>query len=87
MDCIVHAVTKSQIWLSDFHFISFHFTSLIASEKKGGQDRDSFLLLVAQSCLTLCHPMDCNPAGSSVQGIFQARILEWVNVSSFRDSS
>ena len=31
-----------------------------------------------QSCLTLCHPMDCSPPGSSVHGILQARILEWV---------
>ena len=35
-------------------------------------------MLVAQSCLTLCDPMDCNLIGSSVHGIFQARILEWV---------
>ena len=32
---------------------------------------------VAQSCLTLGDPMDCSPSGSSVHGIFQARILEW----------
>ena len=32
---------------------------------------------VAQSCLTLCDPMDCSPPGSSVHGIFQARVLEW----------
>ena len=31
-----------------------------------------------QSCLTLCNPMDCSPPGSSVHGILQARILEWV---------
>ena len=31
----------------------------------------------AQSCLTLCDPTDCNPPGSSVHGIFQARVLEW----------
>ena len=31
-----------------------------------------------QSCLTLCDPMDYAPPGSSVHGIFQARILEWV---------
>ena len=31
---------------------------------------------VAQSCLTLCDPIDCNPPGSSVHGIFQARVLE-----------
>ena len=32
---------------------------------------------VAQSCLTLSDPMDCSPRGSSVHGIFQARVLEW----------
>ena len=35
-------------------------------------------VLVAQSCPTLCNPMDCSPPGSSVPGISQARILEWV---------
>ena len=32
---------------------------------------------VVQSCLTLCDPMDCSPPGSSVHGVFQARVLEW----------
>ena len=32
---------------------------------------------VAQSCLTLCDPMDCSPPGPSIHGIFQARVLEW----------
>ena len=32
---------------------------------------------VTQSCLTLSNPMDCSPPGSSVHGIFQARVLEW----------
>ena len=32
---------------------------------------------VAQSCPTLPDPMDCSPPGSSVHGIFQARVLEW----------
>ena len=32
---------------------------------------------VAQSCPTLSDPMDCNPPGSSIHGIFQARVLEW----------
>ena len=35
-------------------------------------------VLVAQSCPALCNPMDCSLAGSSVHGILQARILEWV---------
>ena len=36
----------------------------------------------AQACLTFCSPVDCNPWGSSVHGSFQARILEWVAISS-----
>ena len=35
---------------------------------------------VAQSCLTLGDPMDCSPPGSSVHGIFQVRVLEWVAI-------
>ena len=42
---------------------------------------------VAQSCPTLCDPVDCNTSGSSVPGIFQARILEWVAISFSRGSS
>ena len=42
---------------------------------------------VAQSCQTLCYPMEYNPPGSSVHGIFQARILEWVAISFSRGSS
>ena len=38
-------------------------------------------VLVAQSSLTLCNPMDCSPPGSFVHGILQARILEWVAIS------
>ena len=40
-----------------------------------------------QSCLMLCDPMDCSPPGSSVHGILQARILEWVAMPSSRGSS
>jgi len=39
-----------------------------------------------QSCLTLCNPMHCNPPGSSVHGILQARVLEWVVMLSSRGS-
>ena len=35
-------------------------------------------MLVSQSCLTLCNPIDCSPPGSSVHGILWTRILEWV---------
>ena len=44
-------------------------------------------MLVAQSCLTHCNPMDCGPPGSSVHEIFQARILAWVAISLSRGSS
>ena len=36
---------------------------------------------VAQSCLTLCDPMDCSLPGSSIHGILQARVLEWVAIA------
>ena len=43
--------------------------------------------LVAQLWLTLCDPIDCSPPGSYVHGVLQARILEWVAMSSSRGSS
>ena len=56
-------------------------------ERWGGEDVRTIYCLadwhidigieVAQSCPTLCDPMDCGPPGSSVHGIFQARVLEW----------
>ena len=42
---------------------------------------------ITQSCLTLCDPMNCSPPGSSVHGVFLARILEWVVISYSRGSS
>ena len=42
---------------------------------------------VAQSCPTLCDPMDYGPPGSSIHGIFQASVLEWVTISFSRVSS
>ena len=46
-----------------------------------------YLCSVSQQCLTLCDPLDCSLPGSSVHGIFQARILEWVAISFSRGSS
>ena len=40
-----------------------------------------------QSCPTLCDPVDCSPSGSSVHGILQANILEWIAISSSRRPS
>ena len=44
-------------------------------------------VVVAQSCLTLCDPMDCSPSGSSVLGILQASILKWVAIPFSRGNS
>ena len=52
-----------------------------------GATREALKSEVAQLCPTLCDPMDYSPQGSSVHGIFQARILEWVDMPSSRGSS
>ena len=44
-------------------------------------------LIIFRPCLTFYNPTDCSPSGSSVHGILQARILEWVAISSSRASS
>ena len=54
--------------------------------------KDAFTLvnmkvLATQSCPALCNPTDCSPPGSSVHGILQARILEWVAIPFSRGSS
>ena len=43
--------------------------------------------LVIKSCPALCNPMDCSPPGSSVHGILQARMLEWVAISFSREGN
>ena len=43
--------------------------------------------VVAKLCPTLCNPMDCSPPGSSIHGISQARIIEWIAISFPRESS
>ena len=73
----VHGVTKSRTRLSDFTMTTvlqvICFISLWAQ--------------LLQPCLTLCDPMDYSPPGSSVYGILQARILEWVAMPSPMESS
>ena len=52
-----------------------------------GKPYDPLESEVTQSCLTLCDPMDCSLPGSSVHGIFQAGVLEWIAISFSRGSS
>ena len=44
-------------------------------------------VLVTKLCPTLCDPMECSSPGSSVYGIIQERILEWLDIPSFSGSS
>ena len=48
---------------------------------KGCDPVKDLVCVYAQSCLTLCSPMDCSPPGSSVHGTFLARILKWAATS------
>ena len=48
---------------------------------KGCDPVKDLVCVCAQSCLTLCSPMDCSPPGSSVHGTCPARILEWAPTS------
>ena len=63
----------------DLSAIDFYFNSIVINIL--------LCVLVTQLCLTLCDPKDSILPGSSVCGILQARILEWVAIPSFRGSS
>ena len=52
-----------------------------------GENRQKIVCVHTQSYLTFCKPVDCSPLGSTVHGIFQARILEWIATSCSRGSS
>ena len=58
---------------------------LSQTDPAGNPKCQCVLCLAAQSCLTLCDPMDCSPPASPVYGILWARILEWVAMPSSRD--
>ena len=74
----IHGVAKSRTRLSDWtelNWTNFYWKLNIIQYTS------------AQSCPTVCDPMDCSLPGFSVHGVFQARILEWVAISSSRGSS
>ena len=60
---------------------------LFSDKETAFQPKVNPKVMSLQSCLSLCDPMDYSPPGSSVHGILQARILEWVAISSSRASS
>ena len=55
--------------------------NVLDSSRGTSADFTAGKVLVTQSCLTLFDPMDCSLPGSSVHGILQAEILEWVAIS------
>ena len=67
--------------------VAMGFYQDLWSQQQSGFHYMLLLFSDAQSCLTLCDPMDCSPPGSSVHGILQARILEWVAIPFSRGSS
>ena len=77
---VIHAASgilaSPALWLCHPQEPQFPLASLHPASR--GEEK----VLVAQSCLTLCDPQDSSPPGSSVHGILQARILEWVAISS-----
>ena len=79
---IVSLLTGCQVIFCGYHcpLIWCVFVCMSVSERK-------VRVKVAQSCLTVCAPVDCNLPGSSVHGVLQARILEWVAIPFSRGSS
>ena len=78
MDCIVLGVAKTRTQLSDFHFHVCVCMELNHSAVDLKHCKST--TLEAHSCLFLCDPMECSLPGSSVHGILQARVLEWVAI-------
>ena len=77
--CHLSAIDKSPHLTCPTHWAPVNGTASKTSQKPG------FRAQSLQLSLTLCHPMDCSSPGSSVHGVFQARILEWVAISSSRE--
>ena len=76
---ICQQIWKTQQWPQDWKRSVF-----IPIPKKNESECESE---VAQLCPTLCNPMDCSPPGSSLHGILQARLLEWVAIAFSRGFS
>ena len=74
------------VWVFFFFFFSLSLERMI-TQLNLNSVKERKWKKVAQSCPTLCDPMDYSLPGSSIHGIFQARILEWIAISFCRRSS
>ena len=63
------------------NFLRFKMSESLHRFREVGHNNKASVSEVAQSCPTLCSPRDCSLPGSSIYGIFQARVLEWVSIS------
>ena len=81
--------TEEPGWLlsMESHRVRYHWSNLVAATAAAAVSDIYKQSEVAQSCPTLCDPVDFSPPGSSVHGILQERILKWVVISSSRRSS
>ena len=91
--CIPVNLLHIYIYIYIYIYISWLVSNLLVwqriSLKKSKKELKSIyvVVLVTQSCPTLCDPMDYSTSGSSVHGILQARILQWVAIPFSRGSS
>ena len=67
--------------------VLYHLSHLNWKEIQERGDICMHACSITQSCPTLCNTMDCSLLGSSIHGIFQARILEWIAISFSRGSA
>ena len=77
-------ILVSLLFLTSMHTHTHSYTLFERKRKDTGNESQS---VFAQLCPTLCNPMDCSPPGSSVHGILQVSILEWIGVPFSRGSS
>ena len=88
VSCLLHwqAVSLPLVPPGKPRYTCIHWQDLQRSTESDEVDAISSVSSVAQSCPTLCDPMNYSPPGSSVHGILRARILDWVAMPSSKGS-
>ena len=77
----LHIMSLFQMYNSKPNFDFCFFSKTLPRDRITSLYPVSVLCMCAQLCVTLCDPLDCSPLGSSLYGISQARILQWVAIS------